>query len=146
MKIYKNPYVSYDSYFVKTGKAHTRKMEATASKGYNIHNMNGKWEVNRVTYYDHHLEADHPVVAENRVSIDRVIEKTVLNTVLDLINNKEQTAEATTPLEGKWILEKDLTGKPCCFHCSVCDEDFRYIDIKTKYPYCPYCGAKMKEE
>ena len=85
MKIYKNPYVSYDSYFVKTGKAYTRKHEATASKGYNIHNMNGKWEVDRVAYYDHHLAADHPVVAENKVSIDKVIEEAVLGAVLKLI-------------------------------------------------------------
>lgn len=85
MKIYKNPYVPYDSYFVKTGKASTRKMEATASKGYNIHNMNGTWEVSKATYYDCSLEADHPIVAENRVSIDKVIEKAVLDAVLKFI-------------------------------------------------------------
>lgn len=85
MKIYKNPYVSYDSYFVKTGKAPTRKMEAAASKGYEVSNMNGKWEVRRVTYYDRSLRDEHPVVAENRVSIDRVIEEAVLGAVLNMI-------------------------------------------------------------
>ncbi len=85
MKIYKNPYVSYDSYFVKTGKAHTRKMEATASKGYQIHNMNGKWEINKAQYYDHFLRDSHPVVAENRVAIDKVIEEAVLGAVLKLL-------------------------------------------------------------
>ncbi len=85
MKIYKNPYVSYDSYFVKTGKAYTRKREGTASTGYQIHNMNGKWEVNEVQYYDSALRNELPVVAENRVSIDSVIEEAVLGAVLKLI-------------------------------------------------------------
>lgn len=48
--------------------------------------------------------------------------------------------------EGKWVLEKEPNGKPYCFHCSVCDDEFRRIDIKVKYPYCPYCGARMKGE
>ena len=85
MKIYKNPYVSYDSYFVKTGKASTRKMEAAASKGYEIHNMNGGWEIRKVEYYDHHVKVDHPLVAENRVSIDTIIEEAVKGAVLKLI-------------------------------------------------------------
>ena len=85
MKIYKNPYVSYDSYFVKTGKAHTGKMKGVASNGYHIHNMNGKWEVQKARYYDSALKNEHPVVAENRVSIDKVIEEAVLGAVLKLI-------------------------------------------------------------
>jgi len=44
---------------------------------------------------------------------------------------------------GYWILEREPNGKPYCFHCSVCDDDFHYISILTKYPYCPNCGAKM---
>ena len=94
MKIYKNPYVSYDSYFVKTGKAPSHgKFEASASKGYNIHNMNGKWEVSKVAYYDSALNQSlsgcHPIVAENRVSIDKVIEQAVLDAVLGLLDKKE---------------------------------------------------------
>ena len=92
MKIYKNPYVSYDSYFVKTGKAPTRKMEATASKGYEVHNMNGKWEVRKVAYYDCSLDQSrkdsHPIVVENRVSIDKIIEEAVLGAVLKLIEER----------------------------------------------------------
>ena len=92
MKIYKNPFVSYDSYFVKTGKAPTRKMEATASKGYEVHNMTGKWEVNKVAYYNSSLDQTrkdcHPIVAENRVSIDKVIEEAVLGAVLNLIGEQ----------------------------------------------------------
>lgn len=90
MKIYKNPYVSYDSYFVKTGKAPSHgKFEASASKGYEVHNMKGKWEVNKVAYYNSALDQArkdcHPVVAENRVSIDKVIEEAILGAVLNLV-------------------------------------------------------------
>ena len=34
MKVYKNPFVSRECYFVKTGKGHSYKMEASKSKGY----------------------------------------------------------------------------------------------------------------
>lgn len=85
MKIYKNPYVSYDSYFVKTGKAYTGKMEASASKGYEVHNMNGNWEVCGVQYYDNTLRNELPVVAENRVAIQKIIDEAVMNAVLKLV-------------------------------------------------------------
>ena len=85
MKIYKNPYVSYDSYFVKTGKAYTRKGEASASKGYEIHNMNGSWEIQEVQYYDSTLRNEFPVVAENRVAIQKIIEEAVMCAVLKLV-------------------------------------------------------------
>ena len=45
---------------------------------------------------------------------------------------------------GKWLLEKTPDGKPYCFHCSVCDSDFKQISNKTKTDYCPDCGAKMQ--
>ena len=85
MKVYKNPNVSYDSYFVRTGKASTRKMEASASKGYEIHNMNGNWEIQKVEYYDSAVKTQHPLVAENRTSIDSIIEEAVKAAVLKLI-------------------------------------------------------------
>lgn len=47
---------------------------------------------------------------------------------------------------GKWILEREPNGKPLCFHCSVCDNDFHYVGIKTLYNYCPNCGTKMDGE
>lgn len=47
---------------------------------------------------------------------------------------------------GHWILEREPNGKPYCFHCSVCDDDFHYIDIKSATDYCPHCGAKMMDE
>lgn len=53
------------------------------------------------------------------------------------------TADVAEVRHGEWILEKEPNGKPYCFHCSVCDDEFRRIEIKTKTPYCPHCGAKM---
>lgn len=44
---------------------------------------------------------------------------------------------------GKWMLEREPNGKPYCYHCSVCDNDYHFIGIKTQYRYCPNCGAKM---
>lgn len=85
MKIYKNPFVSYDSYFVKTGKAPTGKMEASASKGYEIHNMNGTWEIREVEYYDYHVQTGHPLVVENHVAVKSIIEEAVLGAVLKLV-------------------------------------------------------------
>ena len=86
MKIYKNPYVSYDSYYVKTGKAPSLgKFEAAASKGYCVHNRNGNWEVEKVRIYDGALKNEFSLVAENRVSIDKVIEEAVKGAVLKLV-------------------------------------------------------------
>ena len=45
---------------------------------------------------------------------------------------------------GKWEFEKDICG----FAWFTCTNCHKYI-IMTKhrlYPYCPYCGAKMKKE
>lgn len=47
---------------------------------------------------------------------------------------------------GHWILEREPNGRPYCFRCSVCDDDFTYINITTEYEYCPHCGAIMDEE
>lgn len=44
---------------------------------------------------------------------------------------------------GRWVLEREPNGKPYCFHCSVCDDDFHHIGIMVAYDYCPNCGAKM---
>ena len=95
MKVYKNPFVSNECYFVKTGKARTGKMEATASKGYEVSFWNGKWEVREAQYYDFSLRNELPTVAENKVSIQSIIERAVLNAVLDLVGS----AKFDTPTE-----------------------------------------------
>lgn len=58
----------------------------------------------------------------------------------------EQTIIDAEPVRhGHWILEREPNGKPYCFHCSVCDDDFHHIGIKSATDYCPNCGAKMDE-
>lgn len=85
MKIYKNPFVSRLCYFVNTGKAFSYTGEPSKSKGYQVQFLDGKWEVKEVCYYDFSLRDDMPVIAENNTSIQSIIEKAVLNAVLDLV-------------------------------------------------------------
>ena len=56
---------------------------------------------------------------------------------------KISDADVAPVRHGRWILEREPNGKPYCFHCSVCDDDFHYICITVAYDYCPNCGAKM---
>ena len=90
MKIYKNPFVSRESYFVKTGKASTGRAEASASKGYIVEFWNGKWQVKSGAYYDFSLRDEMPVVAENSVAIQSVIDRAILNAVLDLVYSSKE--------------------------------------------------------
>ena len=85
MKIYKNPFVSRESYFVKTGAAHSCKNEASKSKGYIVEFIGGKWEVREGCYYDFSLKNEMPVIAENKISIKSIIDRAIVNAVLDLI-------------------------------------------------------------
>ena len=93
MKVYKNPFVSRESYFVKTGKAHSCKMEASKSKGYIVEFIGGKWEVREGCYYDFSLKNELQVIAENKVSIKSVIERAVINAVLDLVGEAKMEAK-----------------------------------------------------
>ena len=83
MRIYKNPFVPRESYFVKTGTATGR--GTAASKGYIVEFWDGKWEVKEGVYCDFSLKNEMPVIAENRKSIKSVIEMAILNAVLDLV-------------------------------------------------------------
>ena len=65
--------------------------------------------------------------------------------ILDKVDNLPRE-KAVPVIHGHWILEREPNGKPYCFHCSVCDDDFHHIGITTGYDYCPLCGAKMDEE
>lgn len=96
MKIYKNPFVSRESYFVKTGKAFSYKMEGSKSKGYAIDFIDGKWRVREATYYDSSLRNEMPIIAENRVSIQSVIETAILNAVLDLVGCAKMDGKGDT--------------------------------------------------
>ena len=57
--------------------------------------------------------------------------------------NNAPTVDAVEVVHGRWLLERTPDGKPYCFHCSVCDDDFHYIGVTTAFRYCPNCGAKM---
>lgn len=85
MKVYKNQFVSRESYFVKTGKAHSYKNESSKSKGYIVEFIDGKWKVREGCYYDSSLKNEFPVIAENKVSIKSVIDRAVVNAVLDSV-------------------------------------------------------------
>ena len=65
-----------------------------------------------------------------------------IDDTLDYIDS-EPAADVAPVRHGRWILEREPDGKPYCFHCSVCDDDFHYIGITVAYDYCPNCGAKM---
>jgi hypothetical protein len=86
MKIYKNPWVTRESYFVKTGAVKSAKMEAPKSAGYAIDFWDGKWNVRKAMYYNQSL-AEMPVIAENRASIQAVIDKAILDAVLGCVSS-----------------------------------------------------------
>ncbi|MBR5485995.1 MAG: hypothetical protein IKV41_05740 [Oscillospiraceae bacterium] len=85
MKVYKNPFVSWECYFVRTGKAFSHKNEASKSNGYVVECFNGKWEVRTGCYYDFSLRDEMQIVAENRISIQSVIDEAILNAVLQTV-------------------------------------------------------------
>ena len=80
MKIYKNPWVTRESYFVKTGAAKSAEMEGAKSSGYSIDFLDGKWVVRKTAYYNKSL-SEMPVVCENRCNFDKAIVDTVLGFV-----------------------------------------------------------------
>ena len=90
MRIYRNPFVSRESYFVKTGAATSGKAEASKSAGYVIERINGKWEVKKAEYYDSSLRDEMPVIAENRVPLESVIKDAILEYVLYMVENAEK--------------------------------------------------------
>ena len=89
MVIYKNPYVSRESYFVRTGVARTGKAEASASTGWVVEFVDGKWQARKGAYYNRTLKYDFPVVAENAVSLETEIESAVINAVIDCFVEQE---------------------------------------------------------
>ena len=87
MKVYKNPWVSRESYFVRTGAASSGKMEPSKSTGFSADFWNGKWKVCKATYYDKDI-AKMPVVAQSKESMDSVIEQAVLYAILYLVRKE----------------------------------------------------------
>lgn len=85
MIIYKNPFVSRESYFVKTSKAYSYKNEGSKSKGYAVEFIDGEWEVREATYYDSSLKFEMPIVAKSKVSIQKVMEEAILKAILEAV-------------------------------------------------------------
>lgn len=84
MKIYKNPWVTRESYFVKTETAKSAKMEASKSSGYSIDFLDGKWVVRKTAYYNKSL-SEMPIVSENKCSLQAQIDKAIVDAVLGFV-------------------------------------------------------------
>lgn len=62
-KIYKNPWVTRECYFLPTGVHIKSKNESEKVKGYNVQYWNGKWEIRAGMMYEKTL-AEMPIVGE----------------------------------------------------------------------------------
>lgn len=101
MKIYRNPFVSYPCYFVKTGEGWSEKAEASKSKGYCVEQHDGKWTCRNGCYYDFTIKNELIPVAKSKESIHKIIEKAVIDAVLALVNEAEKPKEEPiNPLDG----------------------------------------------
>ena len=76
MKIYKSPWVSYESYFVKTGE------EGNMTTGYSIELLNGIWIVVKTKYVTRDIKM-MPVAAENNIDLKDVFKDAILSAVHD---------------------------------------------------------------
>lgn len=74
MKVYKSPWVSRESYFVKTGE------EETMTTGYSVELWNGKWEVGKTGYFTRDVKM-MPVVAD--IDLKDVFKDAILSAVHD---------------------------------------------------------------
>lgn len=74
MKIYKSPWVSYESYFVKTGE------EGNMTTGYSVELLNGVWIVVKTTYVTRDIKM-MPVAAENNIDLKDVFKDAILSAV-----------------------------------------------------------------
>lgn len=80
MKVYKSPWVSRESYFVKTGAA------GTSTTGYSVEFWNGKWKVKRAKYPTRKFK-EMPVVAEeDGVNFKKFIEELIKTLVLSAVH------------------------------------------------------------
>ena len=85
MKVYKNPFVTRESYFVKT-VASSGAGYSSLVYGYSIDYWNGKWEVRKTQYHLGAL-AEMPVVAENRISLQCCIDDAIKDAILSAVHN-----------------------------------------------------------
>lgn len=74
MKVYKSPWVSYESYFVKTGE------EGIMTTGYSVELLNGIWIVVKTKYVTRDIKM-MPVAAENNIDLKDVFRDAILSAV-----------------------------------------------------------------
>lgn len=86
MKVYKNPWVTRESYFVKTGAA------GATTTGYVVEFWNGKWTVEEAKYYTGDVKT-MPVVAENNINLKDVIGNAILSSVYGAMDDMEDESE-----------------------------------------------------
>lgn len=86
MKVYKSPWVSRESYFVKTGAA------GTSTTGWLVEFWNGKWKAKKAKYLTRDVK-EMPVVAENSMNIKAYIENTIIDAVLSAVHNMGEDGE-----------------------------------------------------
>ena len=86
MKIYKNPFVSRESYFLALGPAKSARMESAKTRGYIIEEIGGKWDIRYGEFYNMSLENELPVVAN--ISEAR-LKGAVINLVLAAVWTRE---------------------------------------------------------
>ena len=91
MKVYKNPWTSRESYFVKTGASNGAGYSSLVN-GYSIDYWNGKWEVRKTQYYRGSL-AEMPVVAENRIALQRCIDDAIKGAILSAVHGAKDGME-----------------------------------------------------
>lgn len=80
MKVYKNPWAIYESYFVKTGD------EGIMTIGYFVELRNGKGIVGKTKYFTRNIEM-MPVVAENDIDFKRYIDDVIKDAILSAVYN-----------------------------------------------------------
>ena len=141
MKIYKNPWVTRESYFVKTGTAKSAKMEAAKSAGYSVDFWNGKWIVRKAEYYNKSL-AEMPVVIENRTNIQAIIDRAILSAVLDLVGEVKMNGGLTMRLiDADAILKADENSDKALVLGSVKTLEIAYALLKKKVEDAPTVDA-----
>lgn len=86
MKIYKNLWVKYESYFVRTGPARSAKYEASKSNGIGIAKINGKWEIERCAYYNDSFKDSERFPCVGDIDLKEVL----LNAILLAIDKREE--------------------------------------------------------
>lgn len=74
MKVYKSPWVSRESYFVKTGE------EGIMTTGYSVELLNGIWIVVKTKYVTRDIKM-MPVAAENNIDLKDVFRDAILSAV-----------------------------------------------------------------